>query len=67
MNTIQELNELKEQTRILSKNARDAKGLRVDHPNFNRETLDLSKLNLDDIDMVPPYARGGIADHFRSR
>jgi esterase/lipase len=49
------------------KNARDAKGLRVDDPNFNRETLDLSKLNLDDIDMVPPYARGGIADHFRSR
>ena len=49
------------------KNARDAKGLRVDDPNFNRETLDLSNLNLDDIDMVPPYARGGIADHFRSR
>ena len=49
------------------KNARDKKGLRVDDPNFDRETLDLSKLNLDDIDMVPPFAKGGIADHFRSR
>tara|TARA_R100001443_G_scaffold2884_1_gene9481 strand:- start:11389 stop:12372 length:984 start_codon:yes stop_codon:yes gene_type:complete len=49
------------------KNAKDAKGLRVNDPNFNRETLDLSKLNLDDIDIVPPFAKGGIADHFRSR
>jgi len=49
------------------KNAKDAKGLRVNDPDFNRETLDLTKLNFDDIDMVPPFAKGGIADHFRSR
>jgi hypothetical protein len=49
------------------KNAKDAKGLRVNDPDFNRETLDLTKLNFDDIDVVPPFAKGGIADHFRSR